>query len=42
MNVIKTDIPFYEGKFYMVSKEVSIFIGNQKNFAKKLCEKFPI
>ena len=42
MNVIKTDISFYEGKYYMVSKELSIFIGGQKNFAKKLCKKFPV
>jgi len=42
MSVIKTDIPFYEGKFYMVSKDFSIFIGEQENLAKTLCKKFPV
>ena len=26
------DIPFFEGKFYMVSKEFSIFISEQEKF----------
>jgi hypothetical protein len=32
---------FYEGKFYMVSKNFSKFIGKQEKLASTLCEKFP-
>ena len=41
VNFIKNDIPFYEGKIYMVSKDLSIFIGGQEKFAKQMSENFP-
>ena len=42
LNFIKNDIQFYEGKFYMVSRDLSIFIGGQENFAKRMSESFPV
>ena len=42
LNFIKNDIPFYEGKFYMVSKDFSIFIGGQEKFAKQMSDNFPV
>ena len=33
---------FYEGKFYMVSKNFSKFIGKQEKLASTLCKNFPI
>ena len=33
---------FYEGKFYMVSKNFSKFIGKQEKLASTLCRNFPI
>ena len=41
LNFIKNDIPFFEGKFYVVSKDFSIFIGEQEKFARKMSENFP-
>ena len=41
-NFIKNDIQFYEGKLYMVSRDLSIFIGGQEKFAKKMRDNFPI
>ena len=42
LNFIKNDIQFYEGKLYMVSRDLSIFIGGQEKFAKKMRDNFPI
>ena len=42
LKFIKNDIQFYEGKFYVVSKSLSIFIGRQENFAKRMNENFPV
>jgi len=42
INFIKNDIPFYEGKFYVVSKDFSIFIGGQEKLAKELSKNFPV
>ena len=42
INFIKNDIPFFEGKFYIVSKEFSIFIGGQEKLAKELSNNFPV
>ena len=42
LKFIKNDIQFYEGKFYMVSHDLSIFIGEQENFAKRMSESFPV
>ena len=42
LKFIKNDIQFYEGKFYMVSRDLSIFIGRQENFAKRMSESFPV
>ena len=42
LNFIKNDIQFYEGKFYMVSRDLSIFIGRQEGFAKRMSESFPV
>ena len=42
LDFIDSTIQFYEGKFYMVSKELSIFIGKLEDFAKKMSENFPI
>jgi hypothetical protein len=41
LNFIKSDIPFYEGKFYMVSRDLSIFIGEQEKFAKDMAKNMP-
>ena len=41
INFIKNDIQFYEGKLYMVSRDLSIFIGEQEKFARKMSENFP-
>jgi hypothetical protein len=42
INFIPNDIPFFEGKFYMVSKDFSIFIGGQEKLAKELSNNFPV
>ena len=42
LNFIPNDIPFFEGKFYMVSRDLSIFIGGQENFAKRMSKNFPV
>ena len=42
INFIPNDIPFFEGKFYVVSKDFSIFIGGQEKFAKQMSENFPV
>ena len=42
INFIANDIPFFEGKFYVVSKDLSIFIGRQEKFAKQMSENFPV
>jgi len=42
LDFIDTYFHFFEGKFYMVSKELSIFIGEQENFAKRMSESFPV
>ena len=42
INFIPNDIPFFEGKFYGVSKEFSIFIGEQEKLAKSLSNNFPV
>jgi len=42
INFIANDIPFFEGKFYVVSKDFSIFIGGQEKFAKQMSENFPV
>ena len=42
LNFIKNDIQFYEGKFYMVSRDLSIFISKQEKFAKRMSENFPV
>ena len=41
LNFIKTDIQFCEGKFYVVSKDFSIFIGEQESFAKEYQKNMP-
>ena len=41
-NFIKNDIQFYEGKLYMVSRDISKFIGKQEKFARQMSEKFPV
>ena len=41
LDFVNNDIQFYEGKFYVVSKKFSIFIGNQEKFASELSKKFP-
>ena len=41
LKFIKNDIPFYEGKFYMISKDLSIFIGGQEKFAKNMAKNMP-
>jgi hypothetical protein len=41
INFISNDIPFFEGKFYIVSKEFSIFIGGQEKFAKDMAKNMP-
>ena len=42
INFIPNDIPFFEGKFYVVSKDLSIFIGEQEKFAKQMSDNFPV
>ena len=42
LNFIDTYFHFFEGKYYMVSKELSIFIGNQDEFATEMCKKLPL
>jgi len=42
INFIPNDIPFFEGKFYMVSRDFSIFIGEQEKLAKDLSNNFPV
>ena len=42
LNFIKNDIQFYEGKFYMVSRDLSIFISKQEKFAKRMSENFTV
>ena len=42
LNFIKNDIQFYEGKLYIVSRDLSIFIGGQEKFAKRMSENFPV
>jgi hypothetical protein len=41
LNFIPNDIPFFEGKFYMVSKDLSIFIGGQEKLAKDMAKNMP-
>ena len=41
LNLIKTDIQYYEGKYFMVSKNLSIFIGEQEKFAKDFTKNMP-
>ena len=41
INFIPNDIPFFEGKFYMVSRDLSIFIGGQEKFAKDMAKNMP-
>ncbi len=41
LNFIKNDIQFYEGKLYMVSRDLSIFIGGQESFAKEYQKNMP-
>ena len=42
LNLIDTYFHFFEGKYYMVSKEFSIFIGEQESFAKEMCKELPL
>ena len=42
LNFMDTYFHFFEGKYYMVSKELSIFIGNQDEFATEMCKKLPL
>lgn len=42
LDFINSYIQFYEGKFYMVSKEFSIFIGGHDEFAKDMSNKMPV
>jgi len=41
LNFIKSDIRWYAGKFYMVSRDLSIFIGGQEKFAKNMAKNMP-
>ena len=41
LDFVENDIQFYEGKFYVVSRDFSIFIGSQEKFASELSKKFP-
>jgi len=41
LNFIKTDIQWYEGKYFMVSRDLSIFIGEQEKFAKDMAKNMP-
>jgi len=42
INFISNDIPFFEGKFYIVSRDLSIFIGEQKKLAQEMVDNFPV
>jgi len=42
INFIPNDIPFFEGKFYIVSRDLSIFIGEQKKLAQEMVDNFPV
>ena len=42
LNFIDTYFHFFEGKYYMVSKEFSIFIGEQESFSKEMCKELPL
>jgi hypothetical protein len=42
LDFIDSTIQFYEGKFYMVSRDFSIFIGEQEKLAKDLSNNFPV
>ena len=42
INFIPNYIPFFEGKFYVVSKDLSIFICGQESFAKRMSKNFPV
>ena len=42
LDFIDTYFHFFEGKYYMVSKELSIFIGNQDDFANEMSKKLPL
>ena len=41
-NFIPNDIPFFEGKFYIVSRDLSIFIGEQEKLAQEMADNFPV
>ena len=41
LNFIKTDIQWYEGKYFMVSRDLSIFIGEQEKFANDMAKNIP-
>jgi hypothetical protein len=36
------EVPFFEGKFYVVSKDLSIFIGEQEKLAKDMVNHNPV
>ncbi len=36
------EVPFFEGKFYVVSKDLSIFIGEQEKLAKDMVNHSPV
>ena len=43
LGFINTDtLQFYEGKFYMVSRDLSIFIGEQEKLAQEMADNFPV
>ena len=42
LNFIDTYFHFFEGKYYVVSKEFSIFIGEQESFYKEMCKELPL
>ena len=42
LNLIDTYFHFFEGKYYVVSKEFSIFIGEQESFSKEMCKELPL
>ena len=42
LNFIDTYFHFFEGKYYVVSKEFSIFIGEQESFSKEMCKELPL
>ena len=41
LNFIKTGIQWYEGKYFMVSRDLSIFIGEQEKLAKDMAKNMP-